>query len=207
MIYLLTDHAEVQLKLNKNITIPRQALLLQASAIYSDKFKHICFFLLWENVFEVSPLEERQVTAKYCPWEETAVVLSPPGRTVQTQAGFLLLMITQKISSPVPSRAPHVPLHSVVILKQVSRHKLNASMNVGRDRHTDLFFLPVFSVHITEDSPTPVLTKTRAALLSVSHWCTSRLAAAISPRSFWRAILLFVKWLWIISQSEWSNRH
>lgn len=143
----------------------------------------------------------------YCPWEETAVVMSPPGRTVQTQAGFLLLMITQKISSPVPSQAPHVPLHSVVILKQVSRHKLNASMNVGRDRHTDLFFLRVFSVHITEDLPTPVLTKTRPAILSVSHWCTSRLAAAISPRSFWRAILLFVKWLWIISQSEWSNRH
>lgn len=62
MIYLLTDHAKVQLKLNKNITIPRQALLLQASAIYSDKFSHICFFLLWENVFELSPLE---VTAKY----------------------------------------------------------------------------------------------------------------------------------------------
>lgn len=155
----------------------------------------------------LSSLPWKSLQNTYCPWEETAVVMSPPGRTVQTQAGFLLLMISQKIGSPVPSWAPHVPLHSVVILKQVSRHKLNARMNVGRDRHTDLFFPPVFSVHITKDSPPPVLTKTRAALLSVSDWCTSRLATAISPRSFWRAVLLFVRWLWIISQSEWYNRH
>lgn len=211
MIYLLTDHAEVQLKLNKNITIPRQALLLQASAIYSDKFRHICFFLLWKKCVWALSLGRKTSHCRILTalekkqqwwWAHQDAQFKP------RQVSLCLPVITQKISSPVPLRAPHIPLHSAVVLKQVSSHKVNASMNLGRDRHTDLFFHLSFPFTL-QKTHLPLYLQKQGQYSSVSHTdaLTSRLAKAISPRSFWRALLLFVRWLWIISQSKGYNRH
>lgn len=164
------------------------------------------FFLLWKNLLGFFSLRRKAghweiLTAlekKQQWWAHQDTQFKPGQVSLPSPA------ITQKLRAPVTWQAPRRAPPSAVVLEQVSRQGLNVRVNCGRDQHSSLF-LPVVSFHAVKRSPCPAHTG-RMELGTISHGHLPAHSRYL-PTSFCTALLLSVRWWWIIPQSGGYNRN